>query len=707
MPARWRLLPAFRCVVVGAALLNAWAAESPPPLRLVSATREVPCFEVLELRLLGVGAASDPFDPATVDAAVVFSAAGQTSRVPAFFAQDYERRRVDGRDWCYPTGAPGWKVRFAPLQPGEFTAVAEVRDANGTRRSAAVHFTARAPRRPGFLRVSRSDPRWLEFSDGTPFFAIGQNLAFIGSQQYFTLSRAEEAFARLAEHGANYLRVWTCCGDWALAIEAPKSAWARSWEGRAPVVSMPGEAPRRCVRLTNPVTAVRPSHDVALRPATAYRVTGRLRATAGVTVQLEVQGTTSSDLAPPTPEVWAPFRHEFTTGPADHWLAGMRFRCTGTGEAWLADLSLQEVGGGPELLWEADVNRPVRGWYNPLDCFWLDELLTSAQRHGVYLQLCLLTRDLYMPALKDPASAAYDRAIADAQKTLRYAVARWGAFTSVAAWEYWNEMDPGLPTDRFYTELGEFLERTDPWQHLRSTSTWGPSPRDCRHPKLDLADVHFYYRPADHARLRDEVEGILDRARWLREHAPARPALQGECGLADDQWRITDEMKRSPEVVDFHNMLWASALSGTSGTALAWWWERLDERQHDPHYRPLSRFLADVPWSSGEVRAFTGEAAGGAVRVVGLKTRRAAWVWCFHRAAAWKHLVTAGQTPPPVRGAQLTLELEDPADGECRLEWWDTRTGAVRATGSAGVREGRLTMTAPEFTHDLALKVTR
>lgn len=705
MPARLSLLlgPGI-AAALAVRPLSGQAAE-PAPLRLLCPAAEVRCFEVLELELRGLEPSSDPWDPAEVDAAAVFRAAGQTWRVPAFFGQDYERRRVGGRDWFYPRGEPGWKVRFAPTRVGEFTATAEVRDARGVHRSEPIRFTSLPPTRPGFLRVSRADPRWLEFSDGTPFFAVGQNLAFIGSEQYFTLSRAEEAFARLATNGANYLRVWTCCGDWALAIEAPKSAWGRSWEGRAPIVPMPGEPGRRCVWLTNTLTAVRPSHAVALRPATSYQVTGRVRAGAGVAVRLEVQGTTSPNLAPATPEAWAPFQHQFTTGPEDFWLREMGFRLDGPGEAWLADLSLQEVGGGPELLWEAEVNRPARGWYNPLDCFWLDELLVAAQRHGLYLQLCLLTRDLYMAALKDPKSPAYDRAIADAQKTLRYAVARWGAFTSVAAWEYWNEMDPGLPTDRFYTELGEFLERTDPWQHLRSTSTWGPSPKDCQHPKLDMADVHFYYRPADHARLRDEVEAILDRARWLRTHAPNKPALQGECGLADDQWRITDEMKRSRELVDFHNMLWASALSGTSGTALAWWWERLDQRNHYPHYRPLSRFLADVPWTGGELQAFTDETAGGAVRVVGLKTRRAAWVWCFHRAAAWKHVVTAGQTPGPVRGASIILDAL--ADGDCRLEWWDARSGEVLEAAPARVRDGRLAVVVPEFTHDLALKVGR
>jgi hypothetical protein len=381
----------------------------------------------------------------------------------------------------------------------------------------------------------------------------------------------------------------------------------------------------------------------------------------------------------------------------------MRFVRDGEGAAWVADLSLREEAGGPELLWEADVNRPVRGFYNPLDCVWLDELLAAAQKRGIYLQLCLLTRDLYMSALKDPADPEYTRAIADAKQTFRYAVARWGAFTSVAAWEYWNELDPGLPTDRFYTELGEYLEATDVYRHLRTTSTWGPSPKDCLHPKLDIADVHFYLRPADANRLSDEVEGVLDRANWLREHASGKPAHQGESGLADDQWRITDEMKGSREVVDFHNMLWASALSGTTGTALPWWWERLDERNHYPLYQPLSRFVADVPWSGGEVQPLIATAADDRVRVVGLRTGNRAWLWFFHREAAWKHVVTAKRTPAVVTGARF--ELTPWPGTSARVEWWDTRSGAVVRAEPAALGQGRVVVTAPDFSRDIACAV--
>jgi len=706
MAAMHSRLASLRCNLLRVTFLLTlarWETVLADPLRLETSTREVGRYEVIEFHLAGVGAYADPFDPAVVEASLTVTSAGATSNVPAFFAQAYDRQRVGGRDWFYPMGLPGWKARFAPLWPGTWTAVALVRDQNGVRTSAPVEFTCVASANPGFLHVNPKDPRWLGFSDGRPFFPIGQNLAFVGSQQYVTLTRAEEIFGRLATNGANYLRIWTGCEDWALAIEARKSAWGRSWERRSPVVAMPGQADRRFVLLTNATTAVSPSHELALRPATRYVVTGKARVEGDARLRLEAQGTVATNLAAGPAGTWIEFRHEFATGPNEHWLSALRFVREGQGTAWVADLSLREAEGGPELLWEADVNRPVRGFYNPLDCYWLDELVVAAQRRGLYLQLCLLTRDLYMSALKDPASPEYSRAVADAQKTFRYAVARWGAFTSVAAWEYWNELDPGLPTDRFYTELGGYLEGTDAYHHLRTTSTWGPSPKDCRHPKLDLADVHFYLRPADANRLSDEVEGVLDRAKWLREQAPGKPAHQGESGLADDQWRLTDEMKRSGELVDFHNMLWASALSGTTGTCLPWWWERLDERGHYPLYRPLSRFIADVPWSEGEVQAMTDMVAEGRVRVVGLRTPRRAWLWFFHREAAWKHVVTAGRTPSVVTGARL--ELAPWAGRSARIRWWDTRSGQVTSEASAVVIEGKLVIGVPDFDRDVACQV--
>ena len=62
-------------------------------------------------------------------------------------------------------------------------------------------------------------------------------------------------------------------------------------------------------------------------------------------------------------------------------------------------------------------------------------------------------------------------------------------------------------------------------------------------------------------------------------------------------------MKESLELSDFHNGLWASALSGASGTAMFWWWERLDQRNHYHHYRPLADFVADIPWTTAGLQS--------------------------------------------------------------------------------------------------------
>ncbi|MBI2948663.1 MAG: DUF5060 domain-containing protein, partial [Verrucomicrobia bacterium] len=682
------------------ALVFVSALEDSTALELRAPTNTVGAFAMAEFTVTGLTHYADPFDPAVVDLRVEFTASnGQKHVVPAFFAQEYERRRNGEsgapRDWSYPIGAGAWKARFAPSLAGKYTAMAVLKDGRGDSRSTPISFECVPSNAKGFIRVARNDPRFFEFDNGEPFFAIGQNLAFIGEQQHVTVPRAGEIFAKLAENGANYLRVWTCAEDWALAIEARKSAWGRSWSGRGRLVTDPDDPARRCLLVTssNATQEVTPSHPVAVRPATRYVVTGQVRTETDVALRLEVHGSLSPPLKSAEPLVWTGFRHEFSTGARDWRLGTMRFRLEGKGAAWLGDLSLKEESAAAELLWEANMNRAARGFYNPLDCFLLDELLSAAEQHGIYLQLCMLTRDLYMNALTNPASTNYDRAIADAKKFFRYAIARWGYSTSIAAWEYWNEMNPGLPTDRFYAELGEFFEQSDPYRHLRATSTWGPSAKDCRNPKLDVADVHFYLRPIDKARLTNEVDAVIERTRWLREQAPNKPAHLGEFGLADDKWRITEDMKRSSNLSDVHNGLWASALSGASGTALFWWWERIDQRNGYPIYRPLSRFIADVPWNNGEVQKLDATCSDATLRVIGLRAGKRAWCWVFDPAAAWEKVAIEKLDPPERRG--LIVELSVGPVASANAEWWDTRGGTIIERRAAALSKGMLRLQVP------------
>ena len=268
----------------------------------------------------------------------------------------------------------------------------------------------------------------------------------------------------------------------------------------------------KCVRLTGDNGAsltASPSHAVGLRPGTHYVFTGKFRAEGckALRVQMGNNSWEVPALSGGSPD-WQTFRQEFVTGGNERWPGRVAFSFVGPGTVWLDALSLKEAAGGAELLWEADVNRPIRGYYNPLDCFMLDQLIEAAERNGIYLMVCAITRDLYMNTLSKIDSPEYRLATMDAKKFMRYAVARWGYSTSVAAWEYWNEMDPGKPTDRFYAEVGNYLAKTDIYSHLRTTSTWAPSARDCRHPQIDIAQEHHYMRPDDDD-FKDEVESII------------------------------------------------------------------------------------------------------------------------------------------------------------------------------------------------------
>jgi len=680
-------------------------------IELMPETNSVGVYETLHFRIASPETKSNLFDPDEVNVEVEFKTpSGSILRLPAFYGQQFELVRAgqQGRDkdWCYPVGGACWQARFAPTEPGVHEAKAQWRDSEGAIVSGAVRFDCRPSGRRGFLRVSRLDPRFMEFSSGEAFFGIGQNLAFIGNQQYVTLSRAEEIFGRLRSNGANYLRIWTGCEDWAIGIEARKSAWGRSWSWNPPFDVCPDNPDRRCILLGRDGATVRAdsSHQVALRPNTDYVLGGKVMIDGDAAVFLiEPHANGGTRLEVKTARTWTPFTHTFKTRSNEFWLIPPTFKLHGNGKAWLDRLSLTEAGGGPELLWEADANRPVRVAYNQLDCFIVDELVEAAGRNGIYLQLCLLTRDLYMKDLKNPASADYDRAIADAKKFMRYAVARWGSATSVAAWEYWNELDPGLPTDRFYTELGQYLEEIDVYHHLRTTSTWGPSAKDCKHPKLDLADTHFYLRPSDQPRLKDEVEAVLDRTGWLREQAPNKPSHLGEFGIANEKWQPTAEMQSSKMTVDFHNALWASAMSGSATTALFWWWDRLDRLNHYGEYGPLSRFVADVPWTTGALEAAVTAAVNRDIRIVGLRTRNRAWLWLFHPSASWGNRVVDGRVPPNVSDAMITVSQL--ADGTYELQWFDTRQGRVIRTDKAPSRNGTLQCEVPAFTADIAVKV--
>ena len=678
-------------------------------LDLVPLAKEVSQHHKIEFLIEGETVGENPYDPDEIDLRLqITSPRGRSLSIPAFYYQAFEReRKTLGRrpsEWLYPVGKAQWRARFAPTEPGEYRCVATLRDRAGEAKSPPVTFTCRAARGRGYVRVSRRDPRYLEFDDGTPFFPVGQNVAFVRDTY-----QTAEMFDRLVRSGVNCVRVWACCEDWAMAIEARRSAWGRSWAWRPPIGAMPGRDGFHrgglCVVFegeSGETLSPQPTKPVALRPGTKYKLTGEAMTDTGVGVALLAPGLREPKVLEGLKR-WKPFAHEFTAADEQWTLPRVGFRLIADCTLYLRNLSLREAAGGPELLEEADPDRPALGVYHQADCFMLDKVVEAAERRGIYLQLVVFTRNDYMHLLHRPSSADYDRAIAFGKKLLRYFVARWGYSTHVMGWEYFNEMNPGLPTARFYTELGEFLEANDPYHHLRCTSDWHSPSKAFRHPKLDTAQLHYYMRPSEGERWKDTVVAITTMAERSKKAAPDKPILFAEFGMTDDRWGRPKDFAFDRDFLHIHNALWASALSGFAGTVWPWFWDEIHKKDMYHHYAPIARYVADIPWTTAGLRPAEAACSEG-VRVIGLRGRDCAFLWLSDPQATWWRSEHEKKTPRRIQAARLQVKgLED---GAYTIEWWDTWQGKATTTARAASRDRLLEVEVPAFSRDIACKIT-
>jgi hypothetical protein len=216
-----------RLLALAALLLAALApgACAPPELVLRAAPLRVGLYERFESTGALLRAPGNPFDPAQIDLRGEFLAPdGSRFELPGFVHQDFERALVGGYEHLTPSSPLLWRVRFTPGQAGRWRWRWTVTTPGGA--DASPWRTLLVADRPGrrahgFLRQSPLDPRYLRFDDGTPYFALGENLSWYDGRGTFAY---DVWLDRLAEQGATYVRLWM--PSWAFGLE-----WLRREDG--------------------------------------------------------------------------------------------------------------------------------------------------------------------------------------------------------------------------------------------------------------------------------------------------------------------------------------------------------------------------------------------------------------------------------------------------------------------------------------------
>jgi hypothetical protein len=159
---------------------------------------------------------TNPYDPNDIRLDARFtSPSGKNVTIPGFYYQDFELDLSGPRDLVTPTGESSWRVRFTPDEAGEWSYhILATTLESGTVRSPAHSFTVTESDKHGFVRLDPRNPRYLAFDDGTPYFAVGENMGWYGNGGMVDYQTWLDA---LHTAGGNFIRVWMPA--WGFGIE--------------------------------------------------------------------------------------------------------------------------------------------------------------------------------------------------------------------------------------------------------------------------------------------------------------------------------------------------------------------------------------------------------------------------------------------------------------------------------------------------------
>jgi Domain of unknown function (DUF5060) len=544
-------------------------------------------YELVEFDLSTTTRVKNPYDPAQIDLLVNYSAPdGSQFAVPAFWYSDFNA------ETGAPCGQPGWKARFTPAQPGDWTAQAVIKELGV--KSEPVAFHVAPVQSKGFVRIHPQNPHYFAFEDGSTYFPIGLN---IGWWQTDALADYARWMDRLSENGGSLIRVWMA--SWSFGIE---------WK---------------------------------------FQELG-----------------------------------DYTARQRQAWLLDQVFQMAHEQGIYI-DLVLLNHGA-----FSVNVNPE-----------WVSNPYNAQNGGPCQNPTCFVT---------DPVAKQFFA------RRLRYIAARWGYSTNLFAWEWWNEANlTNIPNDKlaaWVKEMTPVLRQYDPYRHLVTISFAGTyAPEVVKLPEIDFAQHHEYSSL-------DPMDRFQDIYDWENTIYPGKPLMFGEFGNSSGG---EDAGSVDREGVHLHNGLWAATFSGFATPAMYWWWDSyIDPLNLWGQFKGLANFLEGEDLASLRP-VYKSRLSADRARLMVLQNEDHLLAWIRNvnyevqrLEQAYQLDVRDNKTPagswnyrlPAINTLQLTLG--GLADGSYQASWYSPETGQWLAEQTIQVQEGAATLAVPEFTSDIALRVT-
>ncbi|MDI6783121.1 MAG: DUF5060 domain-containing protein, partial [bacterium] len=249
--------------------------------------------------------------------------------------------------------------------------------------------------------------------------------------------------------------------------------------------------------------------------------------------------------------------------------------------------------------WKESKEYPGLGVYALKNAKRLDEVIESAEKNDIYIQLVLNYHgqfsskvnpnwddNPYNALLGGPLKSPEEVFTNEKAKQLfkqryRYIVARWGYSPYLMAWELWNEVkftdnyNEKLVGD-WHQEMASYLKSIDPTKRMVTTSyadgAWDK-------PAIDFVQIHAY--------MKNLIGATQSGAKKYEKYN--KPVFFGEIGTN------AAGSPKDTEGLELHNALWSSAMTNQAGAAMFWYWDNYIEAKNIYHqFRGLAEFTKSI-----------------------------------------------------------------------------------------------------------------
>jgi len=164
-------------------------------------------YEKFEISFNNNKTYENPFNPEVVDVQAHFiSPSGKEESWPAFWYQDYDKKtttetnrrgEIVDREVYSTQDRPEWKIRYSPLETGEYLYYLTIKDQSGESKypldGSKLSFKSVKSAAPGFIQVSQKDDDYFIYSNGQTFFSVGHG--------------PEVSLEKLAEYASNKMNI--------------------------------------------------------------------------------------------------------------------------------------------------------------------------------------------------------------------------------------------------------------------------------------------------------------------------------------------------------------------------------------------------------------------------------------------------------------------------------------------------------------------